>query len=484
MLIKLNIILFCILFALPVLAQTNQLISPQIDDGNQNQQAIQVLLQQPTNISANYININLDVLNLFEQFKLNFDDKDYTVNYDRTNVRGPSNYSWFGDNESGDGNIIISVLGNDVQGLLFIGIEIYSIVTTLSGAHIIVKVDQSQFPNETCIFPDQNNNKTNVFEDTKSNKNTLKQKLAEGCTLRALIYYTEKAETKVGLGILGTTIQNKIQLSVDATNQSFKDSDIFNYDVVEIALIQKTDYKETTFTKDLDNFRINYGYMGNFKAMDEVHALREAYDADFCVLVRDSDPNSCGTAGDLGGSKSFAFFAASYSCIEENLTFAHELGHLLGCHHDTFVANNQKFPYGHGYVYKPGNWRTLMAYSDACASCVRIQRWSNPNKIYRGVPLGTTNKEDNARVCKENLNKVAQFEQPLNNAVLNNQNYVNSLYAHFSAQNKVNSNGTITVKENDGLILKATNVVELQQGLSVKKGAELDILIETIDECK
>ena len=216
--------------------------------------------------------------------------------------------------------------------------------------------------------------------------------------------------------------------------------------------------------------------MGNFKEMDEVHDLRETYDADFCVLVRDSDPDSCGITQSLGGTKSYAFFVASYSCIESNLTFAHELGHLLGCHHDTFVDTNPKFTYGHGYVYKPGNWRTLMAYDDACATCTRIPRWSNPNKTYGGVPMGTATKEDNARVCRENMDKVAQFEKPLDNAILNNQNYVNSLFANFSAKNKVSSNGNLTVKEKEALILKATNLLELQQDMSINKGAELDIL--------
>ncbi|MCI0556126.1 MAG: zinc-dependent metalloprotease, partial [Anaerolineae bacterium] len=42
-------------------------------------------------------------------------------------------------------------------------------------------------------------------------------------------------------------------------------------------------------------------------------------------------------------------------------TFAHEIGHIQGADHDRRVQpeNQSGFEYGHGYVYRPSNWRTI-----------------------------------------------------------------------------------------------------------------------------
>ena len=47
-------------------------------------------------------------------------------------------------------------------------------------------------------------------------------------------------------------------------------------------------------------------------------------------------------------------------------TFLHELGHVFGAHHDMDNANNRKFSYGYGNLFKKGTgmgrgYRTIMA---------------------------------------------------------------------------------------------------------------------------
>ena len=90
-------------------------------------------------------------------------------------------------------------------------------------------------------------------------------------------------------------------------------------------------------------------------------------------------------------------------------SFGHEIGHLQSARHDP--ANdptNSPYAYGHGYQYPSGGWRTIMAY--ACSSgCTRLNYWSNPNRTYNGVPMGTTTRSHNQRVLENTKATVAAF---------------------------------------------------------------------------
>jgi len=79
------------------------------------------------------------------------------------------------------------------------------------------------------------------------------------------------------------------------------------------------------------------------------------------------------------------------------------------------------FPYGHGFLYTTGGWRTIMAYNDKvnCPGgpthgyCTRLQYWSNPDIMYPDVriPMGSPDDEDNARVLDSTDVTMAGFRQ-------------------------------------------------------------------------
>ena len=50
-----------------------------------------------------------------------------------------------------------------------------------------------------------------------------------------------------------------------------------------------------------------------------------------------------------------------------------------------------------------------MAYACSNANCTRINYWSNPNKTYGGVAMGTSTKNDNARVLNTTRATIAGF---------------------------------------------------------------------------
>jgi hypothetical protein len=73
---------------------------------------------------------------------------------------------------------------------------------------------------------------------------------------------------------------------------------------------------------------------------------------------------------------------------------------------------NSPYAYGHGYVVPSNQWRTIMAYGDACGNCTRIQYFSNPSISYQGAATGTSSTNDVARVHRDRVSTVAAFRSP------------------------------------------------------------------------
>lgn len=144
--------------------------------------------------------------------------------------------------------------------------------------------------------------------------------------------------------------------------------------------------------------------------MDNVHSLRNQYMADIVVLLVD-DNQYCGVAT-LLAQQTTAFAVVNYQCATTNITFAHEIGHLMGAQHDPFVNDdNPHFDYGYGYVDPNNQWRTIMAYGNACNNCARIPYWSNPNVNHpiTNQPMGTSSEHNNARVLNITQYDVRDF---------------------------------------------------------------------------
>ena len=86
-----------------------------------------------------------------------------------------------------------------------------------------------------------------------------------------------------------------------------------------------------------------------------------------------------------------------------NQSFAHELGHNMGLDHDAFVSPEPSGAfalYAHGYVSIAGNFRTIMAYANACPSCPRIDNFSSPLQTSGGTPTGNAANADAGRAAQ------------------------------------------------------------------------------------
>jgi hypothetical protein len=114
------------------------------------------------------------------------------------------------------------------------------------------------------------------------------------------------------------------------------------------------------------------------------------------------------------------------SCIADNYSFTHELGHIMGARHDRFsdglpsTASGSHFGHVEKTPTPPGTpWYTLMATFRQCTEqapvldCDRIPYWSNPD--LKSPPasgadaLGVADREDNSRRLNDTARVVANF---------------------------------------------------------------------------
>lgn len=136
---------------------------------------------------------------------------------------------------------------------------------------------------------------------------------------------------------------------------------------------------------------------------------RDATGADLVALVVRDGLNSggallCGQAAAIGAVASSGFFVQNQSCT--TFTFVHEAAHLFGARHDN-DSNTRPFRYGHGYVNRTGNFRTIMAVNSNPQP--RIGYFSNIDQTFNGGVMGTSRSNDNERVMRERAAAMAAF---------------------------------------------------------------------------
>ena len=427
-----------LLLMLPCLGQDNILISSKHVSRNA-EKSNEILRKNPTYTSVDFVDINIEKILEHEEFILQVGERNISIRKERIDSRGINNYIFVGSNDEGC-RILISVFNNDIQGVVETEEDVFTIATVGKKQYALITVDCSLL-REACddlheekhhsSFDD--NNIQNQISSIESDDETLSSPILRAatthdCKIRVLVLYTQNAPSSSSV----SNIKNTILTAVALTNQSFINSQI-NYQI-ELVYAGQTNYTESGFETDLSRFKTSGdGFM------DEVHSLRNKYSADVCVLLI-NDSQICGVATDIGVSEDNAFCVVSVSgnCATTYYSFGHEIGHLIGCRHDTYVdSKSTPFAYGHGYVHPSNSWRTIMAYRYACGSCPRLLYWSNPNVTYNGEPMGTSATNDNTRVWNERSSTVMSFRQPDNNVTITSSDMPNTQYADVIAKQNI-----------------------------------------------
>jgi hypothetical protein len=225
-------------------------------------------------------------------------------------------------------------------------------------------------------------------------------------TIDVLVVFTPAAKTAVGGD---SAIRALINLAITETNQAYYRSQISTR--VRLVAVREVAYRESSsFSTDLDRLT---GRTDGF--MDSVHALRNSYGADLVSLITNNDA-LCGLAWQMTSVSTafrpWGFSVVNWSCATGNYTFAHELAHNQGSAHDRANADLAgAYPNSYGWRFYGASgrrYRTIMAYEPGA----RIQRFSNPNVLYDGVPTGVQFKglgANNASSINRTASTVANF---------------------------------------------------------------------------
>ena len=320
-----------------------------------------------------------------------FDDVTVRVRFDRVTHVNRSMTSWvgrLGDGSDPDAWYTLVRNGDAVVAHFWLADgRVFKLrpVSEDAARHVAVELDSMGF--ESCATcEEEHGSRTHVLPDQNA------AAVARGCeddgtVIDVLVVYTPAARNAAG----GTaSIQALAVSAIEATNQAYINSGVQTS--VRLAHLAEVDYSESgSFGTDLSNLRTG--------VVPDALELREIFDADLVAMLSNST-GACGIGylmQDLDpGFESLGFSVTRYSCAVGNLSFAHELGHNMGCQHDVGNAgSNPLFPYSFGWRWTTNGGqlrRSVMAYSPGS----RVPHFSNPNVLNGGVPTGVESSAFNA----------------------------------------------------------------------------------------
>ena len=247
----------------------------------------------------------------------------------------------------------------------------------------------------------------------KNNGKSSDSRTSTPITFDVLVIYTSEAGSSVS-----DPVVNLINQSEQDTKDIYNKSLIGQYIKLNVIHIQEDD----TYVED-PSMGVNLERFSNTtdSYFTYIHDLRNQYGADIVILITAGGGADCGLATTIKATMGEAFAVVKANCMDEDkrFTFTHEIGHLFGGTHDTVDEEDLiAYDYGYGYwVYSGGrSYKTVMAVkatgNDSNGNPRgREMLLSNPSAIFtEGVPAGTSDKNDVARVHEERISEVAAFK--------------------------------------------------------------------------
>ena len=211
--------------------------------------------------------------------------------------------------------------------------------------------------------------------------------IAGGCvdapTVDVLVITTPAAREQAGgVGPLGALVD----LAETSANAAYSNSAIAPR--LRVVFDTEIAYTEVNFGTDLNTLASTGDGI-----LDEIHQLRDAAGADLVAMVR-SNGEYCGIAYLMPANdpsvSGIGFSVTAWSCLSSQ-TFAHELGHNMGCCHAPNdgggCTTGGLFPQSVGHRFNGSSgtqYRTVMAYSPGA----RIDNFSNPLVNFDNTPTG------------------------------------------------------------------------------------------------
>ncbi|PXA03035.1 hypothetical protein DDZ13_14045 [Coraliomargarita sinensis] len=188
-------------------------------------------------------------------------------------------------------------------------------------------------------------------------------------------------------------IEARLLDAIDRMNQAFDNSEISNTEMMLLGTIEDPDYVFPGATDGSMSSGDELGDLSNESdgILDAVSDYANLLGADFKAFVVKQADGSAGIAYRPGNS---SITARNY-ITSTRLTFAHELGHNLGCDH-SWGDSSQSYKGDYGWRFdgdgdsgtNADRLRTIMAYDWGWGQGIRAPYYANPNVLYGSAPTG------------------------------------------------------------------------------------------------
>ena len=308
-----------------------------------------------------------------------------------------------------DSEVILAVSDQVIAGNVSFYGRLFHIRFDRDGIHQVQEIDPRSFPLERDPLPVDVGGGPEKIQDIAGD---------DGSFIDVLVVYTPLARTNAGGQ---AAIEAKIDLAAAETNTGYANSGVNQR--IRLAHKAEVSYDEAGFDWSTALSRLQNPSDGY---IDNVHTLRDTYQADEVVMIV-SNFDYCGIGYLMTtvstGFAPYSFCVVSSDCATGYYSFAHEMGHNMGSHHDRANASGPgAYSYSYGYQAPNKAFRTIMAY-DCPGGCTRVNYWSNPNISYAGQPTGivqtAVNSADNHMSLNNTAFTVANFRSSASPSTIN-----------------------------------------------------------------
>lgn len=246
-------------------------------------------------------------------------------------------------------------------------------------------------------------------------------------TMRILVAYT--ADTWANAAAFGYDPTALALARVELTNLVFSNSGVSHRAVLAGAIAISDDRSTIEFADECSGYPFGAECASRWLAnqlldtTSQLASQRSAAQADAVMLMLvTSEDEFAGYANGYPANSLSAQVAGAALVYTYDLTFPHELGHVLGCGHERSAAQETVQAFSFGYTVQALEAYTVMARPYDCedaggTTCTQVPWFSSPEAELHGMPLGDAAREFNACIVEHYGSEVASYYEMVSGAV-------------------------------------------------------------------